>query len=168
MSCIITVQQQTRSCSKYRQSNNSTYQSESRRECNSEADWCKGDIVAPRSIHRHPKYLEVATILTERFRSKSMSSCSSEDGKDSSTITSDSESNADDSFSPKKRSCINSTKFNVSCECLDKSTQSVLTSNRLEDILQCSNTGKLIMVCPQRTPSLNFINSHKIHGIYLL
>jgi hypothetical protein len=71
-----------------------------------------------------------------------MSSCSSEDGKDSSTITSDSESNTDSFFDPKKKSGINSTKFNVACESLDRSTQSVLTSNRLEDILQCSNTGK--------------------------
>ena len=71
-----------------------------------------------------------------------MSSCSSEDGKDSSTITSDSESNTDSYFEPKKKSGINSTKFNVACESLDRSTQSVLTSNRLEDILQCSNIGK--------------------------
>ena len=72
-----------------------------------------------------------------------MSLCIPEDGKDSSIIASDSESITDNCLEPKEKSGINSTKFNVVCESLDRSTQSALTSNRLEDILQCSNIGKI-------------------------
>lgn len=88
-----------------------------------------------------------------------MSSCSSEDGKDSSTITSDSESITDNYVELKKKSSINSKKFNVNCESFDRSTQSVLISNRLEDIIQCSNTGKTNSPADQ----LTHFNSTPLH-----